>query len=144
MAEGVANQTYIGNLTGAPNMRFLADGTAVTSFTIIVNSGYGDHKRADPLRITVWGKKGGSDSDQAQNCNKYLIKGQEVTVISDRAPTVGTWEYQNKQYTAVNVVARRVRFGPKPKGASQDVPPPPPNPVFDDDTLPSFAAGRRK
>lgn len=66
--------TLVGNLGRAPEMRYLPDGTAVTSFSVAVNRKYGNKDETAWFRVSVWGK-------QAEACNQYLDKGRQVLVV---------------------------------------------------------------
>ena len=54
-------------------MRYMPDGTAVTSFSIAVNDGWGDNRRTLWFRVSIWGKR-------AETANQYLSKGSKVLV----------------------------------------------------------------
>jgi len=43
-----------GRLTRDPEMRYTSDGTAVTSFTIAIDCGYGENKFPMWMRVSVW------------------------------------------------------------------------------------------
>ena len=62
----------IGNLTRDPEMRSTQQGTPVCSFTVAVNKREGEQK-ADFVRCTTW-------RGLAENCNRYLRKGNKVGV----------------------------------------------------------------
>ena len=69
---------FVGNLGKDPEMRFTAEGQAVTSLSVATS-----RKRTDKsgnkvdettwFRVSVWGK-------QAESCNEYLHKGSKVLV----------------------------------------------------------------
>ncbi|GAB1469913.1 single-stranded DNA-binding protein [Chloroflexota bacterium] len=68
----------IGNLGREPEMRYTPSGQAVTSFSVAVNETYTNNngekiKKTVWFRVTTWGK-------QAETCNQYLKKGQQVLV----------------------------------------------------------------
>jgi single-strand DNA-binding protein len=69
----------VGNLGRDPEMRYMADGTAVTSFSIAVNRRFNDRASGQQrdetvwFRVNVWGK-------QAETANQYLTKGKQVLV----------------------------------------------------------------
>lgn len=65
--------TIAGNLGREPEMRYMADGTAVTSFSVAVSDGYGDKKHTIWFRVSVWGKR-------AEVANQYLTKGSKILV----------------------------------------------------------------
>lgn len=69
----------IGNLGGDPQMRYMPDGTAVTSFSVATNRSWTDRQSGQKVdettwfRVSVWGK-------QAETANQYLSKGRRVLV----------------------------------------------------------------
>ena len=68
-----------GNLGGDPEMRYMADGTAVTNFSLATNRTWTDRNTGQPVkettwfRVSVWGR-------QAESANQYLSKGRQVIV----------------------------------------------------------------
>ena len=74
--------TVVGNLGQNPEMRYLPDGTAVTSLSVATNRSYTDQQTGEPVtrttwyRVSVWGK-------QAEPCNQYLAKGRQVLVVGE-------------------------------------------------------------
>ena len=68
------NVTITGNLGRDPEMRYMADGTAVTSFSVAVSDGYGDNKKTIWFKVTGWGKL-------AESSNRYLSTGDKVLVV---------------------------------------------------------------
>lgn len=95
----------IGRLTRDPEMRYTA-GTqmAVATFTLAIDRPVkaGGERQTDFPRVTVFGR-------QAENCEKYLVKGRLVGVQG----RLQTGSYTNKDggtvYTT-DVVADRVEF----------------------------------
>ena len=63
----------IGNLGRDPELRFLPDGTPVTTFSVATSRKFGDKDETTWFRVTVWNK-------QAESCNQYLHKGSKVLV----------------------------------------------------------------
>jgi single-strand DNA-binding protein len=63
----------IGNLGRDPELRFLPDGTPVTTFSVATSRKAGEKDETTWFRVTVWGK-------QAESCNQYLHKGSKVLV----------------------------------------------------------------
>ena len=49
---------------------------------------------------------------QAENCGKYLIKGQEIAVVGSLH--VENWEKEGQWYSRSYVAGRRIQFGSKP------------------------------
>lgn len=69
----------VGNLGGDPEMRYMADGTAVTNFSLATNRRWTDRQTGQPVdettwfRVSVWGRR-------AETANQYLSKGSRVLV----------------------------------------------------------------
>ncbi|MFA5478983.1 MAG: single-stranded DNA-binding protein [Candidatus Muiribacteriota bacterium] len=93
--------TLIGNLTRDPETRTTDNGTSVTSFTIAVNTGWGDNKKTAFIPIKAWSKT-------AESCSKYLTKGAKVA-ITGRIDT-GSYERDGKKIFTWEVTANNVEF----------------------------------
>jgi len=69
----------VGNLGGDPTMQYMADGTAVTNFSLATNRKWTDRQTGEVqeevtwVRVSVWGR-------QAEAANEYLTKGRQVMV----------------------------------------------------------------
>lgn len=97
----------MGNITRDPELKYLPNGTAVTTFTIASNRVYkpkeGEKKEEVTfMRIVVWGKR-------AEVCGEHLRKGASVFIegrIQNRS-----WEGEDgqKKYV-VEIVANNVQF----------------------------------
>ena len=94
----------IGRLTRDPEVRYTGDQMAIATFSIAIDRPprRDGTKETDFPRITVFGR-------QAENCEKYLVKGRLVG-IEGRIQT-GSYTNRNgdKVYTT-DVVANRVEF----------------------------------
>jgi single-strand DNA-binding protein len=105
----------IGNLTRPPELRYTPNGTAVTDLRLAVNRSFtsqAGEKREDTcfLTVVVWGK-------QAETCGEYLDKGSQV-FVEGRLQT-RDWEAKDGQKrTVTEVVAERVQFMSRTKGAA--------------------------
>ena len=81
-----------GNLGRDPEMRYLPDGTAVTSFSMAVSDGWGDRKKTIWFRVTCWRKT-------AEFVNQYMAKGRKVlvegTLQADDRGGPRTWTSQD-------------------------------------------------
>lgn len=96
----------MGNLTRDPELRFIASGTAVASFSIAINRKYkqGDEWKDEVcyVDITVWAK-------QAENCAEYLSKGSAVFVEGHLR--LNSWETESgEKRKKLEVVANNVQF----------------------------------
>ena len=106
---------FVGNLGNDPEMRYLPNGTPVTSFSVAVNRRWTDTQSGQPVdettwfRVKVWNKP-------AEVANQYLSKGQKVLVEGVLTPdrqTGGPAIFTRRDGTAgasFEVRAETVRF----------------------------------
>ncbi len=79
----------VGNLGRDPEMRYMADGTAVTSFSMASSRRWTDRNTGQPVdettwfRVSVWGRR-------AEAANQYLAKGSRVLVEGRLRPDPAT------------------------------------------------------
>ena len=97
-----------GNLGRDPEMRYLPDGTAVTSFSMAVSDGWGDRKKTIWFRVACWRK-------QAELANEYLGKGHKVliegTLRTDERGGPPMWTAQDGTVRAnLEVTASNITF----------------------------------
>ena len=131
----------VGNLGRDPEMRYLADGKAVTNFSIASNRQYTSNgervKETTWFRITVWGR-------QAETCNEYLRSGSQVLIEGRLTPDKETGSprvYQRNDGgygSSYEVTADRVIFLTRAGGAGgiQSEFPGPDEVKDDDDDIP--------
>ena len=94
----------MGRLTRDPEMRHTNSGTPVTTFSIAINSGYGENQRTDFVNCLAWNKT-------AEFVTKYFTKGKMIVIAHGRIST-RSWETQDgKRAYATEVVAKEVSFG---------------------------------
>lgn len=112
----------IGNLGRDPELRFLPDGTPVTTFSVATSRKAGEKDETTWFRVTVWGK-------QAESCNQYLHKGSKVLVEGRLRPdeSGNPTVFQRKDGTwgaSYEVTADAVKFlsGKADEPADEDVP----------------------
>jgi single-strand DNA-binding protein len=97
----------IGRVGRDPEMRFTPGGKPVTSFSVATNRFFttsdGERrKETEWFNIVAWGR-------QAENCNQFLTKGQQVYVEGELRTRA--WEGQDGQKRSrVEVHANRVIF----------------------------------
>lgn len=72
----------IGRLVDDPTLRYTKNNTPVASYTIAVNTGYGELQETNYINITTWGKGG-------EFVSKYFKKGQSIAI---------TGRLKNKNY----------------------------------------------
>ncbi|MCI0581143.1 MAG: single-stranded DNA-binding protein [Chloroflexi bacterium] len=104
-----------GNLGNDPELRYMADGQAVTNFSMACNRRWNDQATGEQkeevtwFRVSVWGR-------QAEAANEYLRKGRQVLVEGRLRPDPTTggprlWTRQDGTVgTSFEVVADRVQF----------------------------------
>lgn len=63
-----------GRLTRDPEVRTTQSGKSVAMFTVAVDDGWGDNKKAYFPNVVVWGKA-------ADSCGKCLTKGSKVGIV---------------------------------------------------------------
>ncbi len=97
----------LGRLGKDPEVRYTANGTAVTNFSVATTDRYKDkdgnsEERTEWHRIVVWDRL-------AEICGEYLAKGRSVYV--EGSLRTRSWEDKegNKRYTT-EIVGRTVQF----------------------------------
>ena len=103
---GEPSVTFSGNLTGDPELRYVASGKPVTSFTVAVNAfnknrATGQYEKGEStfFRCAVWG-------DMAENTAESLTKGTRVNV--EGRLTVRQYESQGQTRTSLDVVVDEI------------------------------------
>lgn len=91
----------MGRLTRDPEVRYTQTGKAVASFSVAVNTGFGDNKRTDFVPIVVWEKL-------AEVCGNNLTKGRNV-LIEGRLQ-ISEYEKDGQKRRTTEVVAQNVEF----------------------------------
>ena len=104
----------VGNLTRDPELTETPNGIAVCRFAIAVSRDYANSegpRETDFFNITVW-------RGRAENCGKYLKKGNKVAVVG----SLQNRSYEDKdgiKRTVTDVVASEVEFL-TPKNSQND------------------------
>lgn len=102
----------MGRLTRDPELRHTGSGTAVCSFTVAIDNGYGDNRSTDFINCVAWNKS-------AEFVEKYFTKGRMIIVVG-RIQT-RTWEGQDgKKNYVTEVVANEVSFGESKRNAEEN------------------------
>lgn len=98
----------VGNVGGDPALRYLADGTAVTDFSVAVGARWSDRvtgetrERTTWFRVTCWGRL-------AEIANEYVRKGRQVLVAGDVEASAWTDKEGNARAT-LDLTARELRL----------------------------------
>jgi single-strand DNA-binding protein len=108
-----------GNLTRDPELKALPSGMQVCSLSLATNRVYNDRdgkrqEATDYHNVVVFGK-------QAENCAKYLTKGNSA-YVEGRLQT-RSWDKDGQKQYRTEVVADRVQFGPKGGGSGSSAAP---------------------
>ena len=88
-------------LTRDPEVKYTPTQTAICNLTVAIDTGYGEKKRTDFPRVTVFGK-------DAENLEKYSAKGLRVNV-SGRIET-RSYESEGKKVYTTDLIAERIEF----------------------------------
>lgn len=93
----------MGRITKDPELRYTNTNKSVCSFTVAVESGYGDSKKTDFINCIAWNKA-------AELLAKYFTKGMMI-IVSGRIST-RTWEGKDGRKNYVTeVLANEIQFG---------------------------------
>jgi len=91
----------VGRLTRDPEVRYTQTGKAVASFSVAVDHGFGDNKRADFIPIVVWDKL-------AEVCGNNLTKGRRILV--EGRLQISEYEKDGQKRRSTEVVAQNIEF----------------------------------
>ena len=115
--SGEPRVTFSGNLTGDPELRYVASGKPVTSFTVAVNAfnknrQTGQYEKGEStfFRCAVWG-------DMSENVAESLTKGTRVNV--EGRLTIRQYESQGQTRTSLDVAVDEI--GPSLRYAKAQV-----------------------
>ena len=113
MPDGLNKVMLIGNLGRDPEMRYTANGKAVTTFSLAVNRGaVVDGERKDETEwftVTTWERLAEIVSQNLQKGRKVYVEGR-ITLHSWDGP-------DNQKRYRMDVVANQVLFLDRPQGA---------------------------
>lgn len=97
--------TLIGRLTSDPEVRYISESqTAIATFTLAINRPLrnGEEKKADFIRVTVFGR-------QAESCERYLAKGRLIGVHG-RIQTGSYTDKGGQKVFTTDIIADRIEF----------------------------------
>lgn len=98
-----------GNLGKDPEMKYLPDGTAVTTFSVAVNRKTKDREEVEWFSVVLW-------SALAETAGQYLQKGREV-LIQGEMKTRNWMGQDNVKHYRTELVGRTMQFvGAKREG----------------------------
>lgn len=103
-----------GRLVRDPEFKSLPSGAGVATFSVATSKTYkkGDKtvEEVEYHNIVVYGK-------QAENCSRYLKKGQ-VAMVSGELRT-RSWDKDGAKQYRTEIIASRVQFGPQAEGSEE-------------------------
>ena len=92
----------IGNVGNEPEMRFVPSGKPVTSFSVAVNSKFGETESTEWFNCVTWNKL-------AELCNLHLTKGQQV-FVEGRQQTHSWEDNDGRKHYKTEIIANKVLF----------------------------------
>lgn len=104
----------VGNLGSDPEMRYMPDGRAVTSFSLATNRVWNDRQSGQQQKETTWWRVS-VFGPQAEACNQYLSKGRPVLVEGRMRPAENgsprVWQRNDGTWGAsYDFIANTVKF----------------------------------
>lgn len=100
----------IGRLTKAPELKTTPNDISVATFTVAVTRRM-NREESDFLNVVTW-------RGLADNCGKYLVKGQQVAVCGELRTRSYDAKDGSRRYVT-EILADDVEFLAKPKGAER-------------------------
>lgn len=91
----------LARLTRDPEVKYTPTQVASCNLMLAVDTGYGDKKRTDFPRVTVWGKT-------AEGLDKYTAKGLRVNVYGHIQ--TGSYQKDGKTIYTTDLIADRVEY----------------------------------
>lgn len=85
----------MGRVGSTEDVRYTQQGTAVMSFSVAVDYGYGDRKETTWLKCTLWGKR-------AESLAPYIAKGDMIGVSGEIK--LDQWENQQSGKSGANIL----------------------------------------
>lgn len=116
--SGINKVILVGNLGADPELRYTANGTAVSKFRIATSESFTDkqgvkQERTEWHRITAWGKL-------AEICGQYLNKGKMVYI--EGKIRSDTWEQDGVKRYSYEIVADTMRMLSAGNGKGAEAP----------------------
>lgn len=130
------NCSFVGRVGRDSETRFTPGGKPVTSWSLAVDSGFGESKQTIWLDCSLWGERG-------EKLAEYIKKGSLLGVTGE----LGQREHEGKTYLKLNV--RDVKLcGSKPEGSAKPArgtqhAPDHGKPTLEDDAIPFSPRGKR-
>jgi single-strand DNA-binding protein len=114
MAGDINHVVLVGRVTRDAELRYTAAGTALCNFSIAVNRRVkkGDQwlDEASFFDLTLWDK-------QAENLNKYLVKGTQVAIQGELRQD--RWEKDGQKFSKIQVFVENLQLLGSARGSSE-------------------------
>ncbi len=112
---GMSKAMIIGNLGRDPEMKYTANGRAVTTFSVATNRVWsgknGRQEETEFHNIVAWGR-------QAEIASQFLQKGALV-FVEGRLRTRGWQDKQGQNRKTTEIICETLQLGPRPAGAGR-------------------------
>jgi len=105
--------TIAGYIGSDAEVRVSSGGTAITTFSLPVEQGWGDNKKVTWVRCTLFGKKG---ANQPHGLTEYLTKGRFVSITGEMV--LEEWESKGERKAMVCCIVRDTKLGPESSSVS--------------------------
>ena len=93
------NWNFIGNIGNVRDLKYTPAGKAVFSFSVAVQSGWGDNEKTSWANCTLWG-------NQAESLSPYIRKGERIGIVGE--VTLREWTSDGKSGTSLDVNVKEV------------------------------------
>jgi single-strand DNA-binding protein len=100
-----------GRITAEPELRYTQSEKAVCRFTLAVSREWNDRDEADFIPVVAW-------NTTAKAMAEHVVKGQLLTVAG-RLQSRSYETQDGQKRTVLEVIAREVKFGRKPKAKAE-------------------------
>ena len=109
--------TVAGYLGGDAEVRYSEAGTAITTFSLPAESGWGDNKKVTWVKCVLFGRKG---EKAPHGMTEYLTKGKYVVASGEMEGQ--EWNGKNGKMFTIQMVAANISLGPQAAGGGGSKP----------------------
>ena len=107
----------IGRLTKDPELKYTKSNIPIASYTVAINSNYGEKQQTDYINIKSWGKSG-------EFVSNYFKKGQQIAIVGRLKNNNYEDKDGNKRYTTEVITENIDLIGDKKQEKPQEGPKP--------------------
>lgn len=109
------NCSFIGRIGGDAEVRYTGAGKAVTSFSLAIESGWGENKKTTWVNCSLWGR-----GENAHGLTPYIIKGKQLGVMGSIYLDKWTDRGGSEKFTLKMDVRDVTLCGPKESDSAQN------------------------